>query len=152
MSTRDVKLLRDLAQQYLEICHQDVQQERRTLWRQQNSLIPTRPLIYVRAFAWREMPEATCTCEDPFFRRYEDFFRQSLFRATFEDDFIFEPWVTVNAAYIMPGEGIWGPKIERIPSPDAAREMGKRLSMPVYEAAVVGYPQRMRDYNARRSG
>jgi hypothetical protein len=119
MSTRDVKLLRDLARQYLEICHQDAQQVRRKLWRRQNSLIPTRPLIYVRAFAWPEMPEATCTCKDPLFRRCEDFFRQSIFRATFEDDFIFEPWVTVNAAYVLPGEGIWGPKIERFPSPEA---------------------------------
>ena len=119
MSTRDVKLLRELAGQYLEICHQDNQQERRTLWRQHNSLIPTRPLIYVRAFAWPEMPESACQCEDPFFRRHEDFFRQSLFRATFEDDFIFEPWVTVNAACVTPPEGIWGPKIGRIPSPEA---------------------------------
>jgi hypothetical protein len=65
------------------------------------------------------MPDAVCLCEDPFFRRIEDSIRQSLFRATFEDDYIFEPWITVNAAYVMPSAGIWGPKIERIPSPEA---------------------------------
>jgi hypothetical protein len=119
MSSQDVELLRELTKQYLEICHQDVQQERRTLWRQHNSLNPTRPLIYVRAFAWREMPDAVCRCEDPFFRNYESFFRQELFRATFGDDYIFEPWVTVTASYRLPSPGIWGPKIERIPSPEA---------------------------------
>jgi len=108
MNPTDVTILRDLAQEYLAICHKDVQQERRDLWRQQNSLKWIRPLIYIRAFAWREMPESHCQCEDPFYRHYEDFFRQSLFRDTFNDDFIFEPWVTVNAAYVTPPEGIWG--------------------------------------------
>jgi len=29
-------------------------------------------------------------------------------------------------------------------------DLGKRLGIPVYEAHVVGYPQRMRDYNRRK--
>jgi hypothetical protein len=89
------------------------------MWRQHNSLVHTPPLIYVRAFAWQEMPDAECHCEDPFLRHHEDFLRQSLFRATFEDDFVFEPWVTVNAACVTPPKGIWGPEIGRIPSPEA---------------------------------
>ena len=58
--------------------------------------------------------------------------------------------MTGTTVVLVAHDGEWTRR--RIPSPDAAREMGKRLSMPVYEAAVVGYPQRMRDYNARRSG
>jgi hypothetical protein len=38
----------------------------------------------------------------------------------------------------------------RIGSPDDARRFGNRMSIPVYDVALVGYPQRMRDYNARR--
>jgi hypothetical protein len=116
MNTTEIEILRDLAQRYVEICHKDAQDERRALWRTHNSLNPTLPPIYVRAFAWREMPESQCQCEDPFFQRYENFFRESLFRDTFDDDFIFEPWVTVNAAWITPQDGLWGLPIGRIPS------------------------------------
>ena len=33
----------------------------------------------------------------------------------------------------------------------AAHELANRLGIPSYDAAVVGYPQRMRDWNARKS-
>ena len=108
MKSSDMAVLRDLAERYVVICAKPVMDERRDLWRRHNSLKRTRPLIYVRAWAWREMPQSQLQCEDPFFRRYEDFFRQSLFRDTFDDDFIFEPWVTVNAAWVTPPEGVWG--------------------------------------------
>jgi hypothetical protein len=56
--------------------------------------------------------------------------------------------MTGTTVVLVAHDGEWTRR--RIPSPDAARDLGKRLSMPVYEAAVVGYPQRMRDWNARR--
>lgn len=118
MATSDVVLLRELAEQYAEICRDPVMDERRDLWRRHNSLKRTRPLIYVRAFAWQEMPQSELHCEDPFYRHYEDFFRQSLFRYTFDDDFIFEPWVTVSAATITPVEGVWGLASPRTHSDD----------------------------------
>ncbi|MBK8461394.1 MAG: hypothetical protein IPL43_15455 [Micropruina sp.] len=34
----------------------------------------------------------------------------------------------------------------------AARQFAERHGLPVYDAAVVGYPQRMRDFNARSKG
>lgn len=104
----DRTILRDLAREYVDICSREVQDERRALWRRHNSLKRTRPLIYVRAFAWGEMPQAQCTCLDPFFRQYEDFFRRSIFHDTLHDDFIFEPWVTVDAVHVTPEQGIWG--------------------------------------------
>jgi hypothetical protein len=57
--------------------------------------------------------------------------------------------MTGTTVVLVAHDGEWTRR--RVPGPDAARDMGKRLSMPVYEAAVVGYPQRMRDYNSRRS-
>lgn len=104
----DITILRDLAQRYLEICHDPIQETRRDLWRRHNSLQPTPPPIYVRAFAWCEMPQSHCLCQDPFYRHYEDRFRQALFHSTLGDDFIFEPWVTVDAAWITPDGGLWG--------------------------------------------
>ena len=39
----------------------------------------------------------------------------------------------------------------RIDSASAARDLGHRLGIPVYDVALVGYPQRMRDYTARQN-
>ena len=57
--------------------------------------------------------------------------------------------MTGTTVVLVAHDGEWTRR--RIASPDAARELGKKLSMPVYDAAVVGYPQRMRDWNARRA-
>ncbi len=85
-TTRDRAILRDLAKQYAEACQKEVQKERRDLWRRHNSFHFTRPPIYIRAFAWREMEDSKCECEDPFFRGYEDFFRRMRFLDTVDDD------------------------------------------------------------------
>jgi hypothetical protein len=37
-----------------------------------------------------------------------------------------------------------------VPSVEWAHDFANRHGIPSYDAAVVGYPQRMRDYNARR--
>ena len=103
---KDTSILRDLARRYVEICAEPVQQKRRVLWRQHNSLKKTRPLIYVRAFAWAEMSLSQCLCEDAFCRVYEDYFRKHLFWNTLQDDSIFEPWVTVQATRTCSGWGV----------------------------------------------
>lgn len=108
MNEQDKKILRDLAKQYAEVCAQPVQEERRALWRQHNSLKQTRPLLYVRAFAWHEMPQSKCLCGDPFARQYENFFRNHLFWNELGDDSIFEPWVTVQATRKCQGWGVSG--------------------------------------------
>jgi len=109
-SLHDRDILRSLAEQYRDICAKPSQQEKRRLWRLKNSLKPVKPLIYIRACAWQEMPESRLQCEDAFFHPYESFFRQMLFQDTFEDDFIFEPWVTVGALYKCYG---WGLEVKR---------------------------------------
>jgi len=108
MDDNDKRILRNLAKQYAEICARPVQDERRALWRQHNSLKKTRPLIYVRAFAWREMPQSECLCKDPFARQQEDFFRRHLFWNTLDDDSTFEPWITIQAKRVCNGWGIAG--------------------------------------------
>jgi len=108
MSGNDVRLLRDLARRYVDVCRRPVQDERRDLWRRHNSLERTRPLIYARAFAWAEMPQSRCECEDPFYRHFENSFRQQLFRDTLEDDSVLEPWVTLQAKRLTPPGGVWG--------------------------------------------
>ena len=107
----DVSILRELAKQYVEICADPVQDVRRDLWRQHNSLKKTRPLIYVRAFAWSEMPKANCSCHDPFYREYEDLLRNHLFWYSLDDDSVFEPWITVKGIKECTG---WGVESKRL--------------------------------------
>ncbi len=108
LTQSDRDTLRELAKRYLYVCSRDVNAERRDLWRAHNSLVATRPLIYTRAFAWEEMPDARLTVEDPFFRGYENWLRQRLFWASLNDDSVFEPWIGMRAAVITPAGGVWG--------------------------------------------
>jgi len=110
MSTAsDVSILRDLAKRYAEAAAKPVQDERRELWRKHNSLVRTRPLIYVRWLAaWHEAPESRLQCQDPFFQGHERFLRQMIFQDTLDDDYILEPWITQHATLVTPPEGLWG--------------------------------------------
>ena len=38
----------------------------------------------------------------------------------------------------------------RVAGPDAARKLARSLAIPVYDVQLVGYPQRMRDHDARQ--
>ena len=44
-------------------------------------------------------------------------------------------------------DGEWTRRV--VPSPEWGHAFAKHLQIPSYDAAVVGYPQRMRDYNSR---
>lgn len=61
-----------------------------------------------------------------------------------------EPRTTVTDITVMliAHDGEWTRR--RVGSGDAAQRLGKRLAIPVYDVAKVGYPQRMRDYTARQ--
>ncbi len=108
MQATDRSILRELASRYAEVCADPIMDERRDLWRRHNALQRTRAPIYVRAFAWHEMPASALRCQDPALHAVEDTLRQSLFRATFADDTILEPWLAIDAAWVTPADGLWG--------------------------------------------
>ena len=62
-----------------------------------------------------------------------------------------EPPTTVSATTVVfvANTGEWTRR--RVRDARAAHELANRLGIPSYDAALVGYPQRMRDWNARRS-
>jgi hypothetical protein len=108
----DIAIIRDVARRYAELVARDSNAERRSLWRRHNSLERVeRVPIHIRAFAWSEMPEATLQCTDAALRSAERHMRMALKRASFKDDTMFESWVPVRAAQVLPGEGSWGPGI-----------------------------------------
>jgi len=57
--------------------------------------------------------------------------------------------VTQTTIVLVASDGEWTRR--RIPSEKAAADLARSLKIPVYDANRVGYPQRMRDYNARKS-
>lgn len=56
--------------------------------------------------------------------------------------------VTQTTLLLVAYDGEWTRR--PVPSPEWARAFAGSLQIPGYDAAVVGYPQRMRDYNSRQ--
>ena len=56
--------------------------------------------------------------------------------------------VTETTLLLVAHDGEWTRR--RIESPEVARRFAHQLAMPVYDVRLLGYPQRMRDYNARQ--
>ena len=56
--------------------------------------------------------------------------------------------VTETTLLLVAHDGEWTRR--RIESPEVARRFAHQLSMPVYDVRLLGYPQRMRDYNSRQ--
>ena len=56
--------------------------------------------------------------------------------------------VTETTLLLVAHDGEWTRR--RVLSPQDARRFAHRLSMPIYDIALVGYPKRMREYNERR--
>jgi hypothetical protein len=55
--------------------------------------------------------------------------------------------VTQTTLLLVAFDGEWTRRV--VPSPEWARSFAEHLQIPGYDAAVVGYPQRMCDYNTR---
>jgi hypothetical protein len=55
--------------------------------------------------------------------------------------------VTETTLLLIAHDGEWTRR--RVDDPQVARQFAHKLSLPIYDVALVGYPQRMRDYNAR---
>lgn len=101
--------LRDLARRVNEIAHSDTMEKRRCLWRRQNSFRSERPLIYLRAFAFDEFFDTSVLkCTDPVLRGYEKQLHEALYRSTLGDDYIVEPWLSIDASYKLVNNERWG--------------------------------------------
>src|SRR5919199_5638239 len=56
--------------------------------------------------------------------------------------------VTETTILLVAADGEWTRR--RIAGPEVARRLSRELGVPVYDAQVTGYPQRMREYDRRR--
>ncbi|GAA4316284.1 hypothetical protein GCM10023162_22840 [Klenkia terrae] len=55
--------------------------------------------------------------------------------------------MTESTIVLVAADGEWTRR--RIDGPDTARKLSRELAIPVYDAQVTGYPQRMRDWTHR---
>jgi len=99
---------------------------------------------------WREVfSEKELECEDALFRQYENWLRLQLYHASFGDDFIVEPWITVRPEYSNPDPdwATWGVHIstERISETLAYHLVDPPIAAPAdlaKLAAPMGIPDR----------
>ena len=107
MNEKDV--LRDLASRVMEFAQSDDMRRRRSLWRKHNSFESDVPLIYLRAYAFNEnFSDSVLRCTDPFLRRFEKQLHETIYRSTLGDDYVIEPWLTIDASYRLPNGHRWG--------------------------------------------
>ena len=117
----DINVLRELAREYAQVAADPIQEEKRRLWSQNNSLKPTRPLILATYGMWnvwcREyFGDHAMKCQDPFFREQERVLRMRLFQHSVGDDFVLEPWHDMMASQPYHWNGLWGMHPKHTPS------------------------------------
>ena len=56
--------------------------------------------------------------------------------------------VTPTTVMLVATDGEWTRR--KVPDARTARDLAKELAIPVYDVQRTGYPQRVRDYNARQ--
>jgi len=56
--------------------------------------------------------------------------------------------VTETTVLLVAKDGEWTRR--RVDGPSAARKLARSLGIPIYDVQLLGYPQRMRDYDARQ--
>ncbi|MGD9496519.1 MAG: hypothetical protein AB7Y46_09430, partial [Armatimonadota bacterium] len=112
----DVRIVRDLAAQVMELAQSEEYERRRQRWRDVNELRrPDRAPVWCRiALAWREiMPDDDLQCTDPTCRGVEQALRRDLYKNWVGDDHIRQPWWSVRAV-IRPEElPMWGMQVRQ---------------------------------------
>jgi len=110
MTTRDIDMIRELAEELAAIAALPVQAEKRRLWRALNALTPERPMVMIDQVCWNEMNvdhALTLQSEDPDCRHYEQWLRRTRFQwRHFPADMVIEPVIRVPKAITHTGHGI----------------------------------------------
>jgi hypothetical protein len=108
---RTVKVLRDLARQYREICDSDRNRSNIELWRALNSRRQLRPLVWANVgLLGPDIDAALPRCEiaEEDLSKVAHDLQKSIWIAGIGDDMVFNPWYTVRAVVLEHPEGVWG--------------------------------------------
>ena len=111
LPSSDVKVVRDLAAQVMELATSEEYERRRQRWRDVNERRrPDRAPVWCRpAAAWQEiLPQTSLVCTEPLCRKVEYAFRQHLYKDWVGDDHFVEPWWGVGASFRCDSPYTWG--------------------------------------------
>ncbi|ONI44222.1 hypothetical protein AN641_01230 [Candidatus Epulonipiscioides gigas] len=102
--------LRDLAKETYEYATSDIMNARRVTWTLHNDLKSNgKPLIYIRYIPFHEIfPIKNLKCTQPNLRQLEKEFLLNRYRMTLPDDYIIEPYITLDATINISNHSIWG--------------------------------------------
>lgn len=102
MTQKDTKILRNLANAYMEVATLPVQNEKVELWKSLNAGKMQRPMVTICQLPWHELNgdgELTLHVEDPVFRQVENEMRQLLYKwKNFPADMVVEPIIPIPMA------------------------------------------------------
>lgn len=107
MMDHDLRVLRELAKQYMEIAFSDRHVKMRKRFKATNDLRIVRPPLIMEEIPWHEFSiEEECVCHDDDLRKIEYRMRVQLYREKYFkcDNFIEPVWV-VNKSYSSSGDG-----------------------------------------------
>jgi hypothetical protein len=110
---KDIRVLRELATQYMELVSEKNNGEKRRLWSAHLSKKSFHPLVYVSYGMWNlwckeVFSDSNMKCEDPLYREFEQFFRMNILHGSIGDDNILEPWLEVSAEKKGSWDKVWG--------------------------------------------
>ena len=102
MDKKEAYIVRELAKEYAEVAALPVQEEKKSLWRKLNAKKPERPMVAIDSICWNELnvnDELTLRCDNPDVRKWEDFFRKTLYQwRRFPCDMVVNNYLTVTKA------------------------------------------------------
>lgn len=81
--SKQKQIIRELAERIAEIAYLPVQDEKRKLWRRNNDLMDSRPMVYIDQLPWHEIgrsEEMRLYCTEPFLRELEQQMKELLYR------------------------------------------------------------------------
>ncbi len=119
--SKDRRIVRELAKEYLGICHDPREEYKRRIWKDIHALDSDHPAILLRPFLmFHEVPELrNLACEHPVLRALESQLRSRLFLSRQGDDMVFEPFLNIGAVHENQDEPIWGIPRPRNKRPDS---------------------------------
>ena len=107
---QDAFILRELANQYMQIAYGPDQEHVWQLHASVNDLCPQRPIVLISELPWHELNAdgfLTLRCQDPELRQIEDYLRKTIFQHKFfPGDMMVKPYCPVGKVIHTTGIGV----------------------------------------------
>ena len=129
---QDIKIIRELANQYAQIAAAAQEKKIWELHADTNDLCPQRPIVFINELPWNELNAdgfLTLRCCDPDFRRAEEYLRRIIFQYRyFPADMLVKPYFPVEKIIHTTGIGMEVKEVAAI-CIEAMKEMADELGI-----------------------